>query len=220
MLLHHIGRTLHAVRQGVVDVRLLPRLAGQSGLQSARIVGTSLGSCYAFIAAAHDPRISVAAFNHASTYVADVVWRGQSTRHIRKALEADIDLDRLRRMWLAVSPMSYFDRFHAGRAVAYHLPKYDLTFLPDLSRQVVDEFERHELNHKVVFCPAAITQWVKHRTNIWTLATGVVPALRRSRTRNLLVVQGLDTPGTVCGLPSSPALIHRLEADLSCKMSP
>ncbi len=150
----NIGRTLHAVRQGVVDVRCCLDWLEQQGYSQFGIVGTSLGSCYAFIAAAHDPRIRVAAFNHASTYVADVVWRGQSTRHIRKALEADIDLDRLRRMWLAVSPMSYFDRFSRWpRKSLIIYAKYDLTFLPDLSRQVVDEFERHELNHKVVVLP-------------------------------------------------------------------
>src|SRR5882757_374545 len=145
----NIGRTLDAVRQGVVDVRCCLDWLDQQGYSKLGIVGTSLGSCYAFIAAAHDPRIRVAAFNHASTYVADVVWRGQSTRHISKALETEIDLDRLRQMWLAVSPMSYFDRFsRSPRKSLIIYAKYDLTFPPDLSRQVVDEFVRHELDYK------------------------------------------------------------------------
>jgi dienelactone hydrolase len=74
----NIGRTLDAVRQGVVDVRCCLDWLEQQGYDKLGIVGTSLGSCYAFIAAAHEPRIRVAAFNHASTYVADVVWHGQS----------------------------------------------------------------------------------------------------------------------------------------------
>src|SRR5258708_36483737 len=93
----NIGRTLDAVRQGVVDIRCCLDWLEQQGYSQLGIVGTSLGSGYAFIAAAHDPRIRGAAFNHASTYVADVVWRGQSTRHNRKALGADIDFDRLPR---------------------------------------------------------------------------------------------------------------------------
>ena len=40
------------------------------------MVGTSLGSCYAFLASVHDPRIEVNVFNHCSTYFADVVWEG------------------------------------------------------------------------------------------------------------------------------------------------
>ncbi len=114
----------------------------------------SLGSCYAFLAAAHDSRIEVAAFNHASTYVADVVWHGQSTRHIRQGLESQLDIDRLRALWLAVSPMSYFEKFARWKRKSLIIyAKYDLTFLPEFSRQVVAEFERHELDHKVVALP-------------------------------------------------------------------
>jgi dienelactone hydrolase len=150
----NIGRTLDAVRQGVVDIRSSLDWLEQQGYNEFGIIGTSLGSCYAFIAAAHEPRLRVAAFNHASTYVADVVWHGQSTRHIRQGLETEIDLERLRRMWLAVSPMSYFNQFSRWpRKSLIIYAKYDLTFLPELSRDVVDEFERRGLDHKVVVLP-------------------------------------------------------------------
>jgi len=150
----NIGRTLDAVRQGVVDVRCCLDWLEQQGYDKLGIVGTSLGSCYAFIAAAHEPRIRVAAFNHASTYVADVVWHGQSTRHIRQGMEAQITLETLRNSWLAVSPMAYFDKFSRWpRRSLIIYAKYDLTFLPELSRNVVEEFERHGLDHKVVVLP-------------------------------------------------------------------
>ncbi len=150
----NIGRTLDAVRQGVTDIRSCFDWLEQQGYNQLGIVGTSLGSCYAFIAVAHDPRIRVAAFNHASTYVADVVWHGQSTRHIRQGIEQQIDLDRLRQAWLAVSPMSYFQQFSRWpRKSLIVYAKYDLTFLPELSHQVVEEFERHGLDHKVAVLP-------------------------------------------------------------------
>jgi dienelactone hydrolase len=150
----NIGRTLDAVRQGVVDIRSCLDWLEEQGYSQLGIVGTSLGSCYAFIATAHDPRIRVAAFNHASTYVADVVWHGQSTRHIRKGIEQSIDLDRLRQAWLAVSPMSYFRQFSRWpRKSLIVYAKYDLTFLPELSLQTVAEFERHGLDHKVAVLP-------------------------------------------------------------------
>jgi pimeloyl-ACP methyl ester carboxylesterase len=150
----NIGRTLDAVRQGVVDVRCCLDWLEQQGYDKLGIVGTSLGSCYAFIAAAHDPRIRVAAFNHASTYVADVVWHGQSTRHIRQGIESQINLETLRNSWLAVSPMAYFDQFSRWpRKSLIIYAKYDLTFLPELSRNVVEQFERHGLDHKVVVLP-------------------------------------------------------------------
>jgi dienelactone hydrolase len=150
----NIGRTLDAARQGVIDIRCCLDWLEQQGYTRLGIVGTSLGSCYAFLAAAHDPRVGVAAFNHASTYFADVVWHGQSTRHIRQGIEEKIDLDELRRAWLAISPMSYFEQFSRWpkkSLIVY--AKYDLTFLPEFSRQVVAEFERHGLDHKVVVLP-------------------------------------------------------------------
>jgi dienelactone hydrolase len=150
----NIGRTLDAVRQGVVDARCCLDWLELQGYNRLGIVGTSLGSCYAFIATAHDPRIRVAAFNHASTYFADVVWHGQSTRHIREGLETAIDLENLRQVWRAASPAVYFDKFSrwARRSLIIYA-KYDMTFLPEYSEQVVAEFRKHELDHKVVVLP-------------------------------------------------------------------
>ena len=150
----NIGRTLDATRQGVIDVRCCLDWLQAQGYERLGMLGTSLGSCYAFLAASHDPRIKVVAFNHASTYVADVVWHGQSTRHIRQGIEPHIDLERLRGLWTAISPMSYFEqfaRFPRRSLIVY--AKYDLTFLPEFSQQVVSEFQRRKLHHKVVALP-------------------------------------------------------------------
>jgi dienelactone hydrolase len=150
----NIGRTLDSVRQGVVDVRCCLDWLEAQGYNRLGIVGTSLGSCYAFIATAHDARIQVAAFNHASTYFADVVWHGQSTRHIREGLETAIDLENLRQVWSAASPMVYFDKFSRWpRRSLVIYAKYDMTFLPEFSERVVEQFEKHKLDHKVVVLP-------------------------------------------------------------------
>ncbi|HEY6183760.1 MAG TPA: abhydrolase domain-containing 18 [Terriglobales bacterium] len=150
----NIGRTLDATRQGVIDIRCCLDWLVQQGYKQLGVVGTSLGSCFAFLAAAHDPRIRIAAFNHASTYVSDVVWDGQSTRHIREGLEPFIDQERLRGLWSAISPMSYFRQFARWpkkSLIVY--AKYDMTFLPELSRQAVNEFVRHGLDHRVAVLP-------------------------------------------------------------------
>lgn len=150
----NIGRTMDACRQAVLDIRCCLDWLQQQGYERLGTVGTSLGSCYAFLAAAHDSRIQVAAFNHASTYVADVVWHGQSTRHIRQGLEPQMDIDRLRELWKAVSPMSYFEQFARWpRKSLIVYAKYDLTFLPEFSKQVVAEFKRHNLDYKVAALP-------------------------------------------------------------------
>jgi dienelactone hydrolase len=150
----NIGRTIDAARQGILDVRACLDWLQQQGYTELGILGTSLGSCYAFIASAHDERLRVNVFNHASTYFADVVWTGQSTRHIRAGLESVIDLDRLRDCWRCISPMSYFDKFSAKRKRSLVIwATHDLTFLPEFSKQVVAEFQRNQCDFKSAVLP-------------------------------------------------------------------
>jgi len=50
--------------------------------------------------------------------------------------------------------MSYFRQFARWpRKSLIIYAKYDLTFLPQFSRQVVEEFQRYALDHKVVALP-------------------------------------------------------------------
>ncbi len=151
----NVCRTLDAARQAIVDVRACVDWLESQGKDSVGIVGTSLGSCYGFLASAHDPRLRVNVFNHASTYVADVVWTGQSTRHVREGLERDgITLESLRQSWLSVSPMAYFDKYvRYPKKCLMVYAKYDLTFLPEFSRQVEAEFRRRGTDLKTVVLP-------------------------------------------------------------------
>jgi dienelactone hydrolase len=150
----NIGRTIDAARQGILEVRSCLDWLQQQGYTELGILGTSLGSCYAFIAGAHDPRLRVNVFNHASTYFADVVWTGQSTRHIRAGLESVIDIDRLRDCWRCISPMSYFDKYAAKSNKSLVIwATHDLTFLPEFSRQVVAEFQRNQCDFRSAVLP-------------------------------------------------------------------
>jgi dienelactone hydrolase len=180
----NIGRTMDACRQAVLDIRCCLDWLQQQGYERLGTVGTSLGSCYAFLAAAHDSRIQVAAFNHASTYVADVVWHGQSTRHIRQGMEPQMDIDRLRELWKAVSPMSYFKQFARWpRKSLIVYAKYDLTFLPEFSKQVVAEFKRHNLDHKVAALPCghySMGETPYKYMDGWALASFLGRALKSS----------------------------------------
>ena len=113
-----------------------------------------------FLASAHDKRIRVNAFNHASTAFGDVVWAGQSTRHIRQALEeAHLTQDRIRSLWSAVSPVSYYDRIMRpevdgpAKRVLLVYADYDLTFPKEYSLQVVEAFKRVGLNFEARVLP-------------------------------------------------------------------
>lgn len=138
----NIGRTISACRQAVVDIRCCLDWLEEQGHEQFGILGTSLGSCYAFIASAHDRRLRVNAFNHASTSFGDVTWTGQSTRHIRQAFEdAGLTQERVRAAWNCISPVSYMRRFaaHPKKVLVVHA-RYDLTFLEEYSLEVLRSF--------------------------------------------------------------------------------
>jgi hypothetical protein len=150
----NIGRTIDATRQAVIDSRAAIDWLEQQGYRSIGIVGTSLGSCYAFLASAHDPRLKVNVFNHCSSYFADVVWTGLSTQHIKQSLESNIDLDRLRELWSAISPVNYMQQFARWKKKSKFIyTRFDTTFLPHLSEDVVRRIRSHKIDHQVVVLP-------------------------------------------------------------------
>jgi hypothetical protein len=150
----NLGRTIAACRQGVVDVRCCLDWLQQQGYQQFGILGTSLGSCYAFIAAAMDPRLQVCAFNHASMSFGDVVWTGQSSRHIRAAFEQVMTQSQLNQIWASISPVSFMQQFAAPpRKVLVVHATYDLTFLREYSLQVLQAFRRYGVNHESKVLP-------------------------------------------------------------------
>ena len=149
----NVGRTLSACRQAVVDIRCCLDWLEEQGYEQFGVLGTSLGSCYAFLASAHDPRLRVNAFNHASTAFGDVVWAGQSTRHVKQALDdAGLSQERVRELWSAISPCSYYEKIvseaaaGAEKKVLLIYANYDLTFPKEYSLEVVKNFERVGLN--------------------------------------------------------------------------
>ena len=142
----NVGRTLTASRQAVVDARRAADWLFARGYETVGIIGTSIGSCMAFLTFVHDERFSVGTFIHVSTYYADVVWEGLSTSHVRKALEPAIDRDTLRRMWEPISPMPFIKRLEGTRRSMLMLSgRYDLTFPPKLTEESYQELEKYSI---------------------------------------------------------------------------
>jgi hypothetical protein len=148
----NIGRTAQVCRQAVLDARRAIAWLAQRGFESIGILGTSLGSCLSMLTTAHEPLVRAAALNHISPYFADVVWGGLSTSHVRESLEGRIDPQRLRRIWMPISPFPYLERMR-GRRVLLVYARYDLTFPVALSRLLVDEFRRREIEHQLRVLP-------------------------------------------------------------------
>ncbi|MGA1995543.1 MAG: alpha/beta hydrolase family protein [Bryobacteraceae bacterium] len=150
----NIGRTVHAFRQSIIDVRACLDWLEQQGYARLGILGTSLGSCVAFIATAHDARVRTGIFNHVSLYTSDVVWTGLSTQHVRKGFGETVTQDDLRRYWSVISPAVYLERMrdrHIHSLLVW--ARHDSSFLPVYSRQVLRSYREMALPHKVLTLP-------------------------------------------------------------------
>ncbi|HEX8499908.1 MAG TPA: dienelactone hydrolase family protein [Pyrinomonadaceae bacterium] len=139
MVSPNVGRTLQSLRQAVVDARAAAAWLRARGYERVGVTGTSIGSCTAFLAFVHDERIDAGVFNHVSGYVADVVWRGISTQHVRAGVEGSLTIEELREAWLPISPMSYTRRLTGlrRRPMRFIAARHDLTFPADLSHEVI-----------------------------------------------------------------------------------
>ena len=151
----NVGRTLQSLRQSVVDTLSAVAWLKQQGYEKVGIVGTSIGSCVGFFAFTHDLTIDVAVFNHVSGYVADVVWQGLSTYHVKQGIGENVKLEELREYWMPISPMAYMDKLASlpDRPQRYIYTLYDLSFPVDLSRDVMRELKRLKIKHSKAAIP-------------------------------------------------------------------
>ena len=151
----NVGRTIQSVRQAVLDTRAAVRWLIERGFNRIGIIGTSIGSCTAFLAFAHDPHINVGVFNHVSGYFADVVWHGISTQHVRAGFGDALTLEELRHHWLPISPRAFAERLlrMPARPMRFIAARYDLTFPADLTRKVIAEVKHLGLPLDVAWLP-------------------------------------------------------------------
>lgn len=99
MLSPNLGLTIQSVRQAVLDGRKLIRILEDRGYEQISVLGISLGSWIAGLVAARDRAVKKAVLFLAAGSLADMVWTGSATRHIRTSLEGQIDVTQLNRAW-------------------------------------------------------------------------------------------------------------------------
>jgi dienelactone hydrolase len=136
----NVGLTLQANRQAVLDTRRTLRWLEQQGYDRLGILGTSIGSCLAFLTLAHEPALKAGAFLHVSTYFADVVAAGLTTSNVWQSLAPHVTLDELREFWSPISPQPYIANRRdalAGKKILTITAKYDPTFPFALSREFI-----------------------------------------------------------------------------------
>jgi hypothetical protein len=150
----NIGLTLQANRQAVMDTRQGLRWLESQGYTRLGVLGTSIGSSVGYITLVHDPAVRAAGFFHVSTYFADVVKYGMTTNHVWEGLRSKISLDELRHFWAPVSPMPYVERgLGAGKNCFMVYGKYDPTFLPELTAEMLGALRTHGCDPRTLALP-------------------------------------------------------------------
>src|SRR5215470_11575474 len=140
----NVGLTLQANRQAVHDARRCLRWLEQQGFTRLGILGTSIGSSIGYITLVHDEGVTAGGFFHVSTYFADVVSQGMTTNHVWEGLRQQVSVEELREYWAPISPMPYVERgMGAGKKAFMVYGKYDPTFLPELTEQMLGALRRH-----------------------------------------------------------------------------
>jgi dienelactone hydrolase len=155
MVSPNVGRTIQAIQQSVQDARRAADWLFGQGYSRVGIMGSSVGSCISYLAFLHDERLQVGVFNHVSSYFGGVVWKGISTRHVRKGLEGMISEQDLHRAWAIISPNTHVGRLRnqTPRRMLFISARYDLTFPPDLSQLIFDEHDRQEIAYDTAYLP-------------------------------------------------------------------
>jgi len=150
----NIGLTLAANRQAVKDARACLSWLEQRGYTRLGILGTSIGSSVGYITLVHDKRVRAGGFFHVSTYFADVVSQGMTTNHVWEGLRHEVSVEELREFWAPISPMPYVEKgMGAGRDTFMVYGKYDPTFLPELTHQMLRALRRNGAETRTLALP-------------------------------------------------------------------
>ena len=153
----NIGLTILAMRQAVQDAISTISWLEHCGYRRIALLGASIGSCVAFLAAAHDARIQGLFANLMSSYFGEVVWAGISTSHVRKSVERHLNLEALRSVWLLNSPIAFIPAlkgYNPGLHQFIVSGKFDSTFPYYLTEAMVDALDAHGISfeHRVLPC--------------------------------------------------------------------
>jgi hypothetical protein len=151
----NIGLTIQANRQAVLDVRRTLRWLEEQGYDRLGILGTSIGSCVAFIAMCHEPALRAGAYLHASTYFGDVVANGLTTVNVWEPIAAaGISSEELRSFWAPISPYPYIGKLRGEeKKILLITGRYDPTFLPEFTNALLDKIRNDGVPFKGVSLP-------------------------------------------------------------------
>jgi hypothetical protein len=156
MVSANIGLSLQSMRQAVQDIISIVNWLEHKGYKKIGIMGSSIGSCAAFLAACHDSRIKGFFANFMSSYFGDVVWTGESTKHIRQTLDSKVTQEELREFWLLNSPIAFVHKLKLQNPRLKQFivaGLYDTTFRFTLTQKIFEAYEQNDIKFERAVLP-------------------------------------------------------------------
>lgn len=143
MLSPSLGRTIQSVRQAVLDGRKLIRVLEASGYKRISVLGISLGSWVAGLVAANDPAVRTASLYLTAGSLANMVWTGRATEHIRSSLAGHIDVAQLSKAWLPLNLENYAPQLaRADLQLQIVAAQRDTVVPPDLANALITKLRQ------------------------------------------------------------------------------
>jgi dienelactone hydrolase len=143
MLSPSLGRTIQSVRQAVLDGRKLIRVLEASGYKKFSVLGISLGSWVAGLVAANDPAVKTASLYLTAGSLADMVWTGRATEHIRSSLAGHITVAQLNKAWLPLNLENYARQLaRADLKLQIVVAQRDTVVPPDLAHSLITKLRQ------------------------------------------------------------------------------
>lgn len=148
MLSADLDLTIKSFQQAVIEVRHGVAWLEERGHTRIGLVGSSMGSMVGLLAACHEPKLKAMVGYLTAAELAEAIWRGSATQHIKNTLSPHLTQDQLGDVWSCIDPSMYISKlarkdFHIHIAWA----KYDTICPNDLTQKMLAQFKMLGVSH-------------------------------------------------------------------------
>lgn len=143
MLSANLNQTIESMQQATIETKIIVDWLEKKGYTKIGIVGASLGSSVALLAAAHDKRIKAAVLYLSAAATAELIWRSSATAHLRESFNSNLALEDLERAWSCISPSNYLHKL-ARKDFAVHVGwgRFDSVCPVELTQRMLNDLRK------------------------------------------------------------------------------
>lgn len=183
MLSADLNQTIESMQQATIETKILVDWLEKKGYEKIGLIGASLGSSVALLAAAHDERIKAAVLYLSAADTAELIWRSTATAHLRESFEHGLSLEDLSKAWSCISPSNYLHKL-ARKDFAVHVSwgRYDSVCPVELTQRMLSELRKFKVTTSDVSYPCG------HNT------LGIAPFIHVAGLRGLAFMRGRLKP--------------------------